>query len=730
MEEHRNDHSKTPHSIRRVRLRAAVIIIGVVLASSAVTTAIGIHFSTREISYTVSQDLTLVEQLAFDMISSSLGNIGSDANYVGNMMAAAFESGGKEGLARTLEAEVGPGPSFISLGVVFADGGIYSAEKEGYGYSKPPPDKAEDFFREAPDEGIKISGLEETASGQFVIRCYTKVRDDAVFMSALPSDYFSQLITNSDYRVYDAARVFLVDGQGYTIADSTDSSLNTKFDPSSDSNLSRLVFSCLASDETGVKIANYRDDGAKYICAYTPIVYNTERWALFLNMPESETPIPTIMRIFITSGLIFLVFGVIAAIFLSHMQTRPYVELDKRNEELAILKERAEYASVTKSEYLSSMSHEIRTPLNAVIGMTGIAQNATDVKRKDYCLSKIEESSRHLMGVINDVLDISKIEANKFELDEISFRFEDMLKKVAGVIAFKVDEKAIRFKVSSGDGIPRSLRADEQRLSQVITNLLSNAVKFTPEGGDIRLESRLLHTEADTAEIEISVSDSGIGISEEQQGRLFRAFTQADSSISRKFGGTGLGLTISKRIVEMMGGDISVESRVGEGSKFTFTFKAQIAADEDVGADTGKAPEDVAADTPYEGAFRGKRILLAEDVDVNREIVIALLEPTGAEITEAENGRLAVDMFKAEQDSFDLILMDVQMPELDGYGATAEIRALGTDKAVSVPIIAMTANVFREDIDRCLEIGMNDHIGKPFNFDQVMDMLRKYLCGP
>jgi CheY-like chemotaxis protein len=491
--------------------------------------------------------------------------------------------------------------------------------------------------------------------------------------------------------------------------------------------------------------------------------------------------------------------------------------------------------------------------MNAIIGMTAIGKRAAEIQRKDYCLNKIEDASNHLLGVINDILDMSKIEANKFELSTTEFSFEKMLQRVVNVVNFRVDEKQQKFSVHIGKAIPRILIGDDQRLAQVVTNLLGNAVKFTPEYGDIRLEARFLGEENGLCQLQIEVSDTGIGVSPEQQTRLFTSFQQAESSTSRKFGGTGLGLAISKQIVEMMGGVIWVTSEPDKGSTFAFTVQIErgreekrnllnpgvnwenirvLAVDDDreireyfreIGQQLGitchtaasgeeairqiesqgaydlyfidwKMPgidgvqltraikeksvgdsvvimisatewsaieseakqagvdkylskplfpsaiadlinECLGAETltqkeppPEEaGVFDGYRVLLAEDVEINREIVLALLAPTLLNIDCAANGEEAIQLFAKDPESYDVILMDVQMPEMDGYEATRQIRALPGDKARRIPIIAMTANVFREDIEKCITSGMNDHIGKPLDIDEVVQKLHTYL---
>jgi signal transduction histidine kinase/DNA-binding response OmpR family regulator len=518
----------------------------------------------------------------------------------------------------------------------------------------------------------------------------------------------------------------------------------------------------------------------------------------------------------------------------------------------------ARNASKAKSNFLSNMSHEMRTPMNAIIGMTAIAKSSGNIEKKDYCLNKINDASTHLLGVINDILDMSKIEANKFELSEGEFDFEKVLQRVVNVVNYRVDEKQQTLTVYLDRAIPRLLSGDDQRLTQVITNLLGNAVKFTPEGGVIRVETHLQGEEDGVCAIEVDVIDSGVGMTEEQQSRLFSPFEQADSGISRKYGGTGLGLAISKRIVEMMDGEIWVVSVPEKGSTFGFTVKLRRVSDDDcnerflptgvdirdlriltvddaedvrdyfseivsasgiscdVASNGHEALELIEKNGPYDlyfvdwrmpgidgieltrwikghdegnsivimissaewgtveseakdagvnkflpkplfpsaifdcineclgvstiapansmslnetDKFGSFRVLLAEDVEVNREIVQAILEPTGLEFDFASNGAEAVKMFIESPGRYDMILMDVQMPEMDGYEATRRIRGLDTEEAKEIPIIAMTANVFREDVEKCLEAGMNGHIGKPLDFEELLSTLRKYFVA-
>jgi len=398
--------------------------------------------------------------------------------------------------------------------------------------------------------------------------------------------------------------------------------------------------------------------------------------------------------------------------------------------EIMEAKERTEQASRAKSNFLANMSHEIRTPLNAIIGMTNIAKESNSPERKDYCLNKVETASVHLLGIINDILDMSKIEEDKFELSYTEFDFSAMINRVVSIFEFRLGEKKQKLDVYQDSSVPPAIITDEQRLAQVITNLISNSVKFTPEGGNITLSIRRqeepLPQDDKFCTLEINVTDTGIGIPVEQQSKLFNSFVQVDSSIARKFGGTGLGLAISKKIVELMQGKIQIKSEENKGASFTFTIRAEI-PEKPVPSAEIPAAEPVSEQL---SDYHGKRILLAEDIEINREIVITVMEPLGIKITEAENGKQAYDLFCADPGGFDLIFMDIHMPGIDGYEASKLIRAFEAEhpeRQNKVPIVAMTANVFKEDIEHCLAAGMNDHIGKPLAFDALMIILKKYL---
>jgi signal transduction histidine kinase/CheY-like chemotaxis protein/HAMP domain-containing protein len=407
--------------------------------------------------------------------------------------------------------------------------------------------------------------------------------------------------------------------------------------------------------------------------------------------------------------------------------TANVTEMVNKQLELERAVDDANKANEHKGEFLARMSHEIRTPMNAIIGITNIVQKKledTDGVRVDRdeifgYVAQIETSSQHLMGLLNDILDISKIEAGKIELSEEEMELSKLESTVVGIIKPRCDDKHIKFETIFDEFSPSVFRCDSLRLRQVLINLLGNAVKFTPELGKIVFRIEKKDRRDGRTLIGFSVIDTGIGVSEEAAAVIFDPFEQGDGSISRTHGGTGLGLAISRRIIRLFGSEIEMKSEVGKGSAFSFSIWLEEAEIDSFGGTELSDATD---------KFIGKRALLVDDVEINRMIIISLLEGTGIEMDEAEDGTDAVKMFEAsEEGAYDIILMDIQMPKMDGYDATAAIRAMDRRDAREVPIIALTANAFKEDIDKALKSGMNSHIAKPVEPDRLMEALFSYF---
>ena len=402
-------------------------------------------------------------------------------------------------------------------------------------------------------------------------------------------------------------------------------------------------------------------------------------------------------------------------------------DVRKEQEIQQVLRDAIDTANATskaKSDFLSSMSHDIRTPMNGIIGMTAIATaHLDDRERVEDCLKKISEASSHLLSLINEVLDMNKIESGKVELNEENFNLSELVDTLLAMTKAQLENHHHTLKLDVADVVHENVIGDSHRIQQVFVNLMSNAIKYTPDGGTISLTVAERPTNAPgVACYEFVFEDNGIGMTEDFQKHLFEPFTRANDKKTAAIQGTGLGMTITQSLVRMMGGDIQVKSKPGEGSRFAVTIYLKFLDVQNAEAhkeDPLKNLEDL--------KFEGKRILLVEDHPVNAEIAKNVLQMTGLEVEWVMDGEAAVErMAGSNEGEFDLVFMDIQMPNMDGYQATAAIRAM-TTYARRIPIVAMTANAFADDIRKAKEVGMNDHISKPIDFKELAKILQKWI---
>lgn len=489
----------------------------------------------------------------------------------------------------------------------------------------------------------------------------------------------------------------------------------------------------------GTGVTAFTLDGIHKYLYYIPLSAND--WYICVSMPYGKLDqrigelSSSMTRVAMTVILLtsFSILGIALLYSMVIGQKNSLLAREKESTEQAL--KLAESASMAKSEFLSRMSHEIRTPLNGIIGMNHIAMHhLEEPERVSDCLNKIDMSSRHLLALLNDVLDMSKVESGKIELCPEKISMKMILEQMMVIASSQAADRNIAFHVESSVDDSLFVTGDSLRISQIISNLFSNAFKFTEAGGQVWFRIREEKVQDGIHWLHFEVEDTGCGIAPENQDKIFSPFEQEGSNVARKYGGTGLGLAITKRFVELMGGSIAVRSEPGRGSLFLLDIPlpeadgadetdAAKAADRDGWPENGETE----AACLEQKEFAGKRVLIVEDNELNREITAEIVQAAGAWTDMAENGKIAVEKFTASPEGFyDYILMDILMPEMDGYEATKRIRALERSDAGKVPVFAMTANAFAEDVEKSRRAGMNAHISKPVSAGELYKQMKKF----
>jgi len=689
------------------RILIVIVVIAVVIIVSG--NAVGAVFLTRSIRSAMEDDLLVAVDIADQFLTNELEILKIKAAQAAVDIKLLYTTGEKEGVLEQVLAKypVYSGFSVFNETVLFDSCGEFSVSPDLF---------YEPFMRAARSGGQAVSNTMHNPDGSLVVYVSSPIEGSLVLAAVMPGQFFSNLL--SQFRFWQTGHLFINDGEGYVVANIRPVWVQQRY------NFLKMaeadgVYNDLASmTRRGISgergIARYSIDGVPRLCAFRPVSGADGGWFVAIVAPLAESALKDIPSGILLICVITMALSVVAAFLGAFFLKRPYEEADS-------LRKDAEAMSVSKSAFLANMSHEIRTPMNSIVGFSELALDGeTSPKSRDY-LTKIRTNAEWLLHIINDILDISKVESGKMELENIPFDMHELLVSCRTLIMPKAVEKGITLFFYVEPSIGKRPLGDPTRLRQVLVNLLSNAVKFT-NTGMVKLHAALQEMGKKTITMHFEIKDSGIGMTADQIKKIFDPFTQAEAGTARKYGGTGLGLAITKNIIEMMGGTLSVESTPGVGSKFSF----------DLTFDT----IDVTGDEMFENkivlneiekpVFEGE-ILLCEDNTMNQQVICEHLSRVGLKTTVAENGKIGYDMVQRRGESgekqFDLVFMDIHMPVMDGLEASSKIMELKT----GVPIVAMTANIMANDREIYKMHGMNDCVGKPFTSQELWRCLMKYF---
>ncbi|MDR0464594.1 MAG: response regulator [Treponema sp.] len=701
--------TKTNNSGKPVHLRIFIVIIATAVIITAFALAAGGWFLTRSTIRSIEESMLVAVDLADQYVSKEIEVLKIRAAEAAKDIRLLYSAGVHEGALERIGEEY-----FRYIGLaVFDDKNLL----DSWGVSVVPPSLInEPFMRIAMNGGQAVSSTMYLPDGTLVMYVSAPIGEGLILAAVLPGLHFSGLI--SQFKFWQSGHLFIDDKEGTIISNIRQQWVEDRINfidlANTDSSYAGVAQMVIIGQTGERGVAQFSLNGVPRICAYRPVSSPTENWFLGLIAPIPESPLKDIPGGILLMGMITLILSIAAAIAAAIILRRPYLQVDQ-------LRKEAEIASVTKSTFLANMSHEIRTPMNSIMGFSELALDGeTSPKTRDY-LQKIKTNAEWLLQIINDILDISKVESGKMELEKIPFDMHELLSGCRTLILPKAVEKGIILHFYAEPSVNKKPVGDPTRLRQVFINLLSNSVKFT-NTGMIKLQAVLKSISDTSITMHFEIKDSGIGMTPEQVSKIFEPFIQAESGTTRKYGGTGLGLTITNNIVKLMGGELLVDSMPGVGTKFCFdlTFDA-------IDYSSDKNSEQTLMLDEIEKPFFNGEILLCEDNTMNQEVICDHLARVGLKTIVADNGKIGVDMVKRRMNygekQFDLIFMDIHMPVMDGLEASAKIIELKT----GIPVIAMTANIMSGDWDIYKKSGMNDCVGKPFTSQELWRCLLKYL---
>jgi signal transduction histidine kinase/CheY-like chemotaxis protein len=704
----KKDETKYANSIG-IYTRILIVIIGIAVVIIVFGNAVGAIFLTRSISSTMEDDLLVTVDIADQFLSKELELFKIRAAEAAADIKQLYATGEKEGV---LEQVLAKYPVYSGFSV-FNETVLYDSCGE---FSVSPDLFYESFMRAARAGRQAVSNTMHNPDGLLVIYVSAPIEGSLILAAVIPGEFFSNLL--SQFGFWQTGHLFINDGEGYVVANISSAWVQERYNflvmeeaGSVNNDLASMTKRGI-SGERG--IARYSIDGVPRLCAFRPVSGSDGGWFVAIVAPLAESALKDIPSGILLIIVITLAMSILAAFLGALFLKRPYEEANR-------LRKDAEAMSISKSAFLANMSHEIRTPMNSIVGFSELALDGeTTPRSRDYLL-KIQTNAEWLLQIINDILDISKVESGKMELENIPFDMHELFISCRTLIMPKAVEKGITLYFYVEPSLGKRPMGDPTRLRQVLVNLLSNAVKFT-NTGMVKLHAALQGMDEKTIQMHFEIKDSGIGMTAGQIKKIFDPFTQAETGTARKYGGTGLGLAITKNIIEMMGGILTVESTPGVGSKFSFdlTFDTIDVNDDEM------FDNKIVLNELEKPIFSGE-VLLCEDNTMNQQVICEHLARVGLKTTVAENGRIGYEMVQRRKESgekqFDLVFMDMHMPVMDGLEASSKIMELKT----GVPVVAMTANIMANDREIYKMSGMNDCVGKPFTSQELWRCLMKYF---
>jgi signal transduction histidine kinase/FixJ family two-component response regulator/HPt (histidine-containing phosphotransfer) domain-containing protein len=697
-----------------------LVIISIVLIITASSLVLGLFFSQNKFWDAVQSDMTVSSHIAARLISIELELLKKEAALIETKLENRKDEEIGEILKGSLENNI-----LLSVSVFNRQGWVAF-----YGRASPSNDYlgSEEMRRALAGETV-FSSPEWESGGNLVSRIWKPLGGDRVLILTLSGFHLSHLV--GEFKIWESGSVFVIDREGVFLANTRDSLVEGQYNfiemavtDSSYSTIARL-FGRMTRGERGIDTYYFLEENR--ICAFTPVP-DTDGWSLGVSAPIGESPVSQIRQVLLISSAMFLSLGLIVAFFAANSIALPFKKIEDQNLRLEELKAAAEGASEAKSQFLANMSHEMRTPLNAIIGLSELELGSGNLNAEVFDnMEKIYSSGVTLLGIINDILDISKIESGRFELIPVEYNIPSLINDTVNLNIVRIGSKPIKFRLHPDEGLPEKLYGDELRIKQIFNNLLSNAFKYTDAG----FVDWYISSERDNNGFWLlsRVEDTGKGIKKEDLSKIFGEYSQVDTRSNRKIEGTGLGLSISLRMAELMGGSITVESEYGKGSVFSLRIPQEYSGGPAIGRETAENLKNfnfiahrrsrnqklMRAWIPY------ANVLVVDDVPTNLDVAKGMLKPYGMNVDCVSSGQAAIDKIRKAEVIYNAVFMDHMMPGMDGIEAVRIIRGeIGTEYAKSVPIIALTANAIIGNDELFLKNGFQAFLTKPIDI-MLMD---------